>query len=100
MLVVPIQPLPNQNFQATLGGQQVNMTVFQTDYGLFANVTSDNVSIVNGAICEDDNRLVRDAYLGFIGDLMFVDTQGNDDPVYFGLGSRWQLVYLEAVDIA
>jgi len=100
MLVVPIQPLPNQNFQATLGGQQVSMTIFQTDFGLFANIVSDNRSIVNGVICEDNNRLVRDAYLGFIGDMIIVDTQGSDDPIYTGLGSRWQLIYLEAADIA
>ncbi len=52
------------------------------------------------AICENGNRLVRDAYLGFSGDLAVVDTQGASDPVYTGLGTRYQMVYLAPADLA
>jgi hypothetical protein len=43
--------------------------------------------------------MVRETYLGFIGDLSFTDTQGTSDPVYTGLGSRFVLLYLEASDL-
>jgi len=43
--------------------------------------------------------LVNDVYLGFSGDLEFVDTQGTDDPTFDGLGTRYQLVYLEPSDL-
>lgn len=46
------------------------------------------------------NLIVRSAYLGFIGDLAFIDTQGTSDPIYAGLGTRFQLVYLFPVDVA
>jgi hypothetical protein len=42
---------------------------------------------------------VRSAYLGFVGDLMFQDLQGTDAPTYDGLGSRFQLVYLDATEV-
>ena len=50
--------------------------------------------------CEDRNRIVRDLYLGFVGDLCFMDTQGTTDPVSPGLGLRYVLVYLDAFDLA
>jgi hypothetical protein len=46
-------------------------------------------------LCRDLVYLVREAYLGFTGDLTFIDAEGADDPQYSGLGSRWQLVYIE-----
>ena len=39
-------------------------------------------------------------YTGFIGNLLFIDTQGNSDPSYDGLGSRFSLVYLTAEEYA
>lgn len=48
-----------------------------------------------GVLCRNRVYLVREAYLGFRGDLAFVDTAGNDDPQYAGLGTRWPLLYLE-----
>jgi hypothetical protein len=38
--------------------------------------------------------------MGFIGNLLFVDTQGSSDPTYDGLGSRFSLVYLTAEEYA
>ncbi len=50
---------------------------------------------MNGVLCRNLVYLVREAYLGFTGDLTFMDTEGGDDPYYTGLGSRWLLVYIE-----
>lgn len=95
-LVVPLRPVPNQSLQAQLGDQACIITVYQTAFGLFMNLYVGNELIVCGQICENLNRIVRYAYLGFVGDLVFVDTQGSpqEDPVYTGLGSRFLLVYL------
>jgi hypothetical protein len=38
--------------------------------------------------------------VGFIGDLIFIDTQGTSDPNYTGLGSRFLLAYLSPTDLA
>ena len=39
------------------------------------------------------------SYLGFVGDLMFSDTQGTSDPSSPGLGTRYLLMYIEASDL-
>ena len=99
MLVVPVQANPNQSFGIVLDDQQCQITIHQLDYGLFLDLISDNTPIKTGQICQDRNRLVNDIYLGFSGDLEFVDTQGTADPTFDGLGTRYQLVYLEPSDL-
>jgi hypothetical protein len=37
---------------------------------------------------------VRESYLGFNGDLSFMDLDGLLDPDYTGLGERFQLIYM------
>lgn len=101
MQEIPIQPVANQTFQVQLGGQACIFEVYQLAYGLFANMSSNGGPVLTGQICQNQNRLVRGAYLGFVGNLTFVDLQGGanpTDPVYTGLGSRYRLIYLEAAD--
>lgn len=99
MIVVPLQPFPNQTLQVQLANQACTLNVYQYDYGLFMDVYVGASLIVAGVICQNVNRIVRSAYLGFTGDFIFVDTQGITDPVYTGLGSQYQLVYLEEADL-
>jgi hypothetical protein len=96
MIIVPLKATPNQTMQILLGGQSCVLNIYQTDYGLFMDVFVNNANIVYGVICQNLNRIVRSLYLGFVGDFAFQDTQGTSDPVYTGLGSRYQLIYLEA----
>ena len=99
MQVVPLQPVPNQTLQCQLGGQPCTIEVAQNAYGLFTTLFVGKTLIIAGVLSEDLNRIVRSLYLGFSGDLAFVDTQGTDDPVFTGLGSRWQLLYLAPSDL-
>jgi hypothetical protein len=55
--------------------------------------------ILSGVLCENVNRLVRNSYFGFLGDLAFLDNQGTSDPFYTGLGTRYSLIYLEPADL-
>ncbi|ALJ98698.1 MULTISPECIES: phage baseplate plug family protein [Burkholderia] len=100
MLTLPITARPAQNFSVLLAGQNCQISVYQKTTGLYLDLAVNNATIKGGIICRDRVRLIRYAYLGFIGDLTFFDTQGVDDPQYAGLGTRWQLVYLEAGDLA
>lgn len=94
MLTIPITAIPAQTFDAKLGGQNCTITIRQKDQGLFIDLAVNSLPVVSGVICRNLNRIVRYGYLGFIGDLCFVDTQGNEDPDYSGLGDRWVLMYL------
>jgi hypothetical protein len=60
---------------------------------MYFDLTLNGTLIVSTMICLDRVNLVRYAYLGFIGNLAFIDTQGTTDPVYTGLGSRYILTY-------
>jgi hypothetical protein len=95
-LVIPLKPVPNQTVQVQLGAQPVTLNVYQLAYGLFIDVFVGNVLVAPSVICENINRIVRSIYLGFAGDLAFLDLQGSSDPVYTGLGSRYVLVYDDA----
>jgi hypothetical protein len=99
MMLIPAQPLPNQSMQALLGDQNCTINLAQNAYGLFMTLYVGTETICSNVICQNLNRIVRDAYLGFIGDFIFNDTQGTSDPVYTGIGSRYQLIYLEAGDL-
>lgn len=66
---------------------------------MFMDVYVNDRPIITGVICQNANRIVRDAYLGFIGDFVFLDMLGTADPQFQGLGTRWRLIYIEAGDI-
>lgn len=99
MRIVPLQATPAQQVTVTLGNQVCQITVRQNRFGVFLDLAVNNSSIINGVICQINNRVVRDKYLGFDGDLIFIDTQGAADvPDYTGFGTRFLLAYLELTD--
>ncbi len=100
MQTVPLQPVPAQVSKVVLGGQNCQINVYQKPQGIFVDITSDDVAIIAGTIARDIAPLVSRTYAGFIGNLLFIDTQGNSDPSYDGLGSRFSLVYLTAEEYA
>ncbi|MFK2876885.1 hypothetical protein ISP25_07385 [Rhodanobacter hydrolyticus] len=82
-----------------LGGQVCQISLYQKSTGLFMDLTVNNVVLMTCVVCLNRTLMVRLSYLGFIGDLVFVDTQGADAPSYTGLGSRWLLFYLAPSDV-
>jgi hypothetical protein len=99
MQIVPLTANPNQTLTVGLNNQACQISVYQTADALFLDLYVNDALIIAGVICENLNRIVRDLYLGFQGDLGFVDTQGDSDPNYTGLGSRFQLIYLSPSEI-
>jgi hypothetical protein len=101
MLQVPVQPIASQIVKTILDDQNVQIFLYQKDQGLFCDVNADGTDIVTGVLCMDGVPIVCNAeYMGFSGNLMFVDTQGSEDPSYSNLGTRFVLMYLEASDYA
>jgi hypothetical protein len=99
MQVIPLGATPSQQLSILLGGQNCQIKVYAKTTGVYLNLSVNNAAVVSGSQCRDRVAIVRDAYLGFIGDLAFFDTQGESDPDYTGFGSRCQLVYLEPSDL-
>ena len=96
---ITLQAVPSQQVQTVLAGQQCQISVYVKNQCMFLDLTVNGVNIIYAVQCKNLVSLIPTAYLGFTGWLMFLDTQGSDDPVYTGLGSRWQLLYLTQEDL-
>jgi hypothetical protein len=94
---VPLAAVPSQTLAIVLNGQNCEITLTTLSTGLFFSLTADGTPICLFTVCRNLARLLLDrGYLGFVGDFVFVDTRGVDDPDYTGLGTRWLLVYNDA----
>jgi|SRR5215472_5155838 len=91
--IVPLLAVPAQVLTVTLNNQGTNINVYQRTTGLYVDVGINNQLIIAGVIAHDRNKIVRDDYLGFIGDLAFWDSQGTSDPQWPYLGTRYFLGY-------
>lgn len=99
MQTIPLQPVPNQTLQFAVNNQAIRLRVYQKFFGLLMDVSINGSLVAAGCLCRNQNRVLHNKYLGFPGDLVFVDEQGGDDPVYTGFGSRFVLLYLSASDV-
>ena len=61
---------------------------------LYCDLVLNGVQAWSGVPCLLGAPINSRAYLGFVGDLLFVDTQGVSDPDYTGLGTRYFLIYV------
>lgn len=112
--LIPLVPANSQELTATLGNQACRIKVFTKNLWvpyhnpgeivtdpppfeeinpLFLDLYLNDSLIVGGVLCLNNVGIVRNPYFGFVGDLSFTDTQGNEDPQVSGLGNRWQLCY-------
>lgn len=97
MIVIPLAAVPNQTLAVVLGGQSCQIALRQNGPDMFLDLQVGDEKILTSKVCRNKQRLLSSSkYLGFAGDLEFIDTQGDEEPQYLGLESRWFLVYLES----
>lgn len=92
-IAIPLAAIPSQVVSITLGTQACRIQVYQKSTGLYLDLYVNDTPIVLGALCLNATPLVQDTYFGFVGDLGWGDTQGEDDPDYTGLAGRFQLFW-------
>ena len=92
-LIVPLLATPSQRLTIPLGGQSVDLKVYEKAFGVFVDVVVNDAAIITGVQARNLTRIVRGAYLGFTGDLLFSDTEGALDPAWPGFGTRYLLIY-------
>lgn len=95
--IIPLSAVPSQSLTTTLNGQSCTINLYWKGLAnpfLYLDLSVNNAPIIGGVMCLSAVRIVRDAYLGFVGDLAFYDQQGNTNPTYTGLGTRYILAYL------
>jgi hypothetical protein len=98
MQIVPLLTKPSQIVSVALNNQACTIRVFTASIGgastaMFVDLYVNNTLVIGGVIALNKTVIVRSAYLGFVGDLAFIDTQGSNDPTYDGLGTRYFLSY-------
>lgn len=91
ILEVPVSDEKAQKLRVQLGGQIVDIALTMQLGKLYADVKADGAAVVSGRVCLNKEPIVREAFRPFQGELYFEDLQGNDDPVYGGLGRRFVL---------
>jgi len=100
MQTIPLQAVPNQTLTSLVNNQSLNINVYDKASNLYIDIFLNGDLIVSNVICRDLAPIICREYLGFNGNLMFVDNQGNSDPVYTELGTRYQLVYFTEEEYA
>ena len=90
---IPLDNLPNQSFEIQLGNKNCQFEFITRGVFMFMNLSVNRVPQINGVICLNGVNLIQYDDIDFDGKLYFKDTQGNLDPIYYGLNDRWLLVY-------
>jgi hypothetical protein len=75
------------------GGIATEPPIFQSITPIFCDIYNNDVLVIGGVLCRNNNLIIRDAYRGFIGDFTITDTLAQDDPVWNFMGSRFQLLW-------
>ncbi len=91
---IPLQAVPSQTVKTILANQTCQIFVYLRKNNLYVDVNVGGVEIVSGIIALNAVPIVCRNYAGFVGNLVFIDSQGNTDPTYDALGSRYCLIYL------
>ena len=99
MQVIPLQATPSQVVQVALNQQNCQVNVYQKWTGLFLDLYLSDQLVLAGVLGRNQKLMVMDAYLGFVGDLLWLDNHGASDPDYTGLAERFSLIYLLPSDI-
>jgi len=99
MFFLPVKNEPNQRFSVVLDDQNCTIELFQRYDHLYLNLFVDDTAVVSGVVCHDRLDLVAVDTLAFRGMLYFADVQGNSDPQYEGLGTRYCLVFVPEGEI-
>lgn len=70
---IPLTNDASVTLVVTLSGQACRINVYQKSTGKYIDIYVNEKPVVLGVITQTNNRIVRSAYLGFIGDLYFDD---------------------------
>lgn len=99
MIRVPLALAPSQTLSVVVGGQACNIALRQNGANMYFDLTVNSVPIVIARIVRNKQLLLIDVkYKGFRGDFLFNDSQGDTQPVYTGLDTRYRLYYVETTD--
>lgn len=99
ILGVPLSAIPSQELSLILNNQDISVRVYMRGDYLYLDVLNEDTPIILGQLIVSNVNLLPSGLTNFVGNFRMVDTNGNEDPQYIGLGERWQLLYLSDEDL-
>jgi hypothetical protein len=100
MVEIPLDPLPNQAFSATLDEARFEFRINTLDNGgCVVSISRDGVDLIHGVRAMPNRALLPYRVLeGDTGNFMF-DTPGGDYPAYTEFGTTQRLIYASAEEL-
>jgi len=92
---IPLSAIPFQRVSCVINARSVEIEVRQQGSSLFTSVVVDGVQITRSTRAVNGGELFPWTFQNRPADIRWTDTQGDDDPQFEGLGSRWLLAYEE-----
>lgn len=90
---IPLLSVPGQSMQILLNNQNCELSFTQRLTRIFSDLTVDGEVIWKGLLCHDRSPMKHFRTQNFVGNMVFIDGEGTEDPLYTGLGSRYRLYY-------
>ena len=94
MITISLVAEKEQTINVTLNNQPCKIRLVQRETCMYMDFYLNDVLISAGIPCWYGNKMIRYDYLGFSGDLVFMDLEGESNPEWSGLGDRYKLYYL------
>lgn len=88
ILEIPLQQVPNQTFGVTIQGSTYELTLNSRLGDMYLSVVKDNEPVIYNRICQNNNP---------IGQFIFTDISGTENPAYTGFNDRFKLVWTDGV---
>lgn len=100
MQIVPLQAIPNQQFQVTFESTLFNITLKTILDRIYATILINNVVVVSGVLCVPGFQILPSRYLeGVTGNFAFV-TNNDEYPSSDQFGITQFLLYATAAELA
>lgn len=84
---IPIEPIPNQFFSTSLDGVTWEILLETRLDNIYISLTNNDGLVLSNRICRDKTHIGH----GFV----FYDIDGNSDPYYEMLGTRFLLIWTD-----
>ena len=99
-LQIPLAAVASQRLSVVLANQNCQIALYQKTDAMYLDLAIDGDPILTTKICRNRIRLLLGAeYRGFIGDLVFMDVIGDQQPEYTELNTRYLLLYLTNAEL-
>lgn len=99
--IIPLDPIPNQSLSIRLDGRRYVLTVKEIGDMMSVTIVRDNVTLIENVRAVAGFPLLPYGYMWHdAGNFIFTNTEDGVIPYYTDFGTKSQLVYSSAAEIA